>query len=124
VEDGNLILWRKGMTIYAIVWNNDKREWAADRLAWIKKQMSPDAFDAHEGRGGGILRFAYRLTENRKEGVVHALYGYAIGQSGHVQMAIYMDQESEIDSARKILQSVTEHASKASGGSNRTDRAK
>lgn len=124
VEDDNLIFWRHGMTVYAVVWGNDKNESASGRLSWMKQQMSSDAFDAQEARDGEILRFTYRLTENRKEGVVHALYGYAIGQSGHVQMAIYVDRESEIDSARKILQSVTEHARRASGESSRVDRTR
>jgi len=49
------------------------------------------------------------MMPRRRSQVHYALYGYAIGQSGHVQMAVYLDRESEIESARKIFLSVTEH---------------
>jgi hypothetical protein len=110
LEDGSLVFWRKGMTIYAVVWGNDMGEAAAERLSWIKQHMSPKAFEVRETQDGGILRLSYRLTEDREEGTVHALYGYAIGRSGHVQMAVYLDRESDLESARKIFLSVTEHA--------------
>jgi hypothetical protein len=109
VEDGNLILWRRGLTIYAVVWNNAKKESETARLSWIKQNVSPESFEVQELQDTKVLRFSYRLSENRKEGLVHALYGYAIGQSGHVQMAVYFDRDTSIDLARKIWLSVTEH---------------
>jgi hypothetical protein len=106
-KDGTLILYRPGLTVCSIVWANDKGQSASERLAWIKQQVSAEAFDPQQREEGGVLRFSYRLTEKRKEDTVHALYGYAIAQRGHVQMAIYCDRPSQIELAREILQSAT-----------------
>ena len=81
-EDGAVILYRPGTTVYTLVWNNDKDQTPSERLAWIKEHVSPDAFESQEVEDGGLVRFAYRLTENRDKGVVHALYGYAVGPRG------------------------------------------
>lgn len=109
VEEGSLIFWRPSLTIYAVVWNNDKKESAAERLSWIKENVSAEAFDAEELQDGGVVRFSYRLTEDRGQGTVHALYGYAIGHNGHVQFAAYFDRETDIEVARNIWLSITEH---------------
>jgi len=109
-EDGSLIFWRHGMTIYTVVWNNDRQETQASQLAWLKQRVSPEAFGVEEAADGKILRFAYRLREKRKEGLVQAFYGYAIAPQSYVQMAIYFDQESQLESARNIWQTLNVHA--------------
>jgi hypothetical protein len=106
IEDGNLLFWCEGLTVYAIVWDNNANESAADRLAWIQQRVSPEGFEREQSDDDGLLRFSYRLTEHRKEGVLHALYGYAIGPDGHVQMAVYCDREEELATARAIWRSV------------------
>lgn len=109
LEDDTLIFWRKGLTVHVLVWKNDAMESEAQRLSWIKKQTSPEGFEVQELQDGKLLRYAYRLTEKRNEGTVHALYGYAIGQTGYVQMAVYFDREPELDTARSIWRGITEH---------------
>lgn len=106
VEDGNLLFWREGLTVYAVVWDNDARESTAERLAWIRNRISPDGFETEQAQDGDVLRFAYRLTEHRQEGLVHALYGYTIGPEGHVQMAVYCEREEDVSEARAIWRSI------------------
>ena len=55
-----------------------------------------------------VTRFIYRLTEHREDGIVHALHAFAIGVHGHVQMAIYFDNETDLDLTRQISNSLTE----------------
>ena len=114
VEDGNLIFWRPGLTIYVVVWGNDSRQSPRERLARIWADRSPDAFDILEESSDGMLRDSYRLTEDRgTEPDVHALYGFVIGQDGHVQMAAYCDNEAELSIAKAIWRSfeeLTDHA--------------
>jgi hypothetical protein len=107
-EDDSLVLWRPGITIWTVVWNNDNAESQQERLNNIRKDVSPDAFDGAVVADGDVTRFTYRLTEHREEGVVHALYAFAIGVDGHVQMAIYFDNEADLDLARQISDSLTE----------------
>jgi hypothetical protein len=108
VEDGSLIFWRPGITAWTVVWGNDKGETQQERLEWLRGDSSPDAFDGEYATDGDITRYSYRLTERRDDGVVHALYGFAIGVDGHVQMAIYCDNESALETARAICRSLDE----------------
>lgn len=100
-EDGQLVLWRPGITIYVIAWNNDHDEPSEARLAQLKTEISPDAFEAEESQNGTTQQFSYRLIENG----VHALYGFAVDRDGHLQIAVYFDAESDIGVARAIFAS-------------------
>ena len=119
-EDGNLLFWRKGLTVCAVVWNNDAHESATERLAWIKRHVSPDGFEPEQFQDADVLRYAYRLTERRREGVVHALYGYAIEPAGLVQMAIYCGSEADLATARKIWRSVARQSETTKSADART----
>ena len=108
VEDGSLIFWRPGITVWTIVWGNDKGKSQQERLEWLRGDSSPDAFDGESTTDGDVTRYSYRLTEHRDEGVVHALHGFAIGVDGHVQMAVYVDDEGDLETARAIYRSLDE----------------
>ena len=102
IEDGSLVLWRVGITLYFNDWTNDQNESIETRLAFLKTSISPDTFDSREEQTGASRRFSYRLIENN----VNALYGFVIVTSGHLQVAIYFDNESDIDLARAMFASI------------------
>lgn len=106
VEDGSLILWRSGVTIYFNAWNNDHDESIDTRLTQLKADVSSDAFEFQEQETGGIQRFSYRLVEDG----VSALYGFVVADGGHLQVAVYFDDASEAELARSMFASVTENA--------------
>jgi hypothetical protein len=108
IEDGSLVLWRPGITVWTIIWNNDKRKTHQERLEWLSGDTSPNAFDAKFVIDGDVTQYSYRLTERREEGIVHALHVFAIGVDGHVQMSIYFDDEANLDAAREICRSLEE----------------
>lgn len=108
IEDGSLVFWRPGITAWTVVWNNDNGESQQGRLEWLRADTSPDAFDVQSLTHGEVIRYTYRLTERRAEELVHALYGFAIGVYSHVQMAIYFDNEADLETARAICRSLDE----------------
>jgi len=108
VEDGSLVFWRPGITAWTIAWNNDKRETQQERLEWLRRDASPDAFDVQTITDGDVTRYSYRLTERRDASVVHAFYCFAIGVAGHIQMAIYLDNEKDLETARQIWRNLDE----------------
>lgn len=116
IEDGDLVLWNPDLTLWIAVWNNDQGQSKEARLASIKKLMSADAFDLTSSTSAGILRFSYRLQEAEPEPAsanedaepVAAFYCFALGDSGQVEIAIYLDKEDDISQAQAILQSLTE----------------
>ena len=107
-EDDQLVFWRPGITAWTIVWGNDKGQTQQERLEWLRSDPSPSAFDFETETDGDVTRYAYRLTEHRDEGVVYALQAFAIGVDGHVQMAIYFDDENDLETARQIWRSLDE----------------
>jgi hypothetical protein len=113
IEDNSLVLWRPGITAWTVIWNNNNKQSQSERLEWLRSEISPDAFDAESFTDGDVTRFSYRLTERRDEEFVHALYGFAIGVNGHVQLVIYFDDEADLETARAIFRSVEEVPPKA-----------
>jgi hypothetical protein len=74
----------------------------------LRGDTSPDAFDDSVFTDGDLIRYSYRLTERRDERVVHALYGFAIGVDSHVQIAIYFDDEADLEMATASCRSLDE----------------
>ena len=113
VEEGSLVLWRPGVTIWLAVWGNDKNETQAQRLAWLKEEASPARFDVRESVGGGrtrvtrVTRFSYRLRDESDDGPVESLSAFVLSDNGHLQLSVYFDDVADAARAQKIVDSVT-----------------
>ncbi|MCY0964086.1 hypothetical protein [Parathalassolituus penaei] len=109
IEDGDLVIWRPGVTLWIAAWGNDKNENADVRLKATRDDISPKAFDIQTSKTDHILRLTYRLREGNEQGAVPAYYCFAFGDTGHVQMAIYLDHERDVKSAQTICGSLSEN---------------
>jgi hypothetical protein len=107
-EEGSLVLWRPRFTMWITVWGNDGNESRQERLSSIKSEVSPQAFDVIEEEKEGILWLAYRLDESAEDKRSPAFYSFAVGASGHVQLAIYFDDEHLVEMAGKIWRGLRE----------------
>lgn len=105
-EDESLVIWHSGFTMWIIAWGNDGLEAKETRLAQLRARVSDQAFDLDQSEDEGVLVFSYRLRETIDDNRAPALYGFAIGESGHVQIVIYFDQESDLGKAKAILKSL------------------
>jgi hypothetical protein len=113
-EEKSLVLWRRGITAWIIVWNNDFGESPEERLERRAAGRSRGAFDEIRERGDdGVLRYAYRLAEESDDNRVAAFYSFAVGLSGHVQMAVYFDSESDLPIAEGLWRSLRERLDRA-----------
>lgn len=108
VEDGQLVLWRPGLTIWMTAWNNDRRESQRKRLAGFKKSVSPERFAERESQARKLTRYSYRLRDENESGPVESLYGFVIGDDGHLQMAVYFDDPNDEAEARQLFDGVAE----------------
>jgi hypothetical protein len=82
VEDGDLVLWRPGLTIWVAAWDNDHNEPKSERLAKAKCDCSPDRFAEREAVQGGITRFSYRLRDEDDDEPVESLNSLAFADDG------------------------------------------
>jgi hypothetical protein len=108
VEDGDLVLWRPGFTVWLTAWNNDHGASQAERLAGIKKSVSPERFAEQESDANKSTRYSYLLRDKNEVGPVDSLYGFVISDDGHLQMAIYFDNPADEAAARQLVESVAE----------------
>ncbi len=68
-----------------------------------------DGFNEIREEEDGLLRCAYRLREDAGDERVAALGAFAIGATGHVQMAVYFDTEQTLPLAEELWRSLQEH---------------
>ena len=61
IEDGPLVLWRPGFTVWADAYGNDHSRSSEERLDEIRGDSSSDAYDEITETDGNVLRYSYRL---------------------------------------------------------------
>jgi hypothetical protein len=107
-EDQDLVLWRPGFTMWINIWGASG-ETPQARCTRVRETADPNAFDAKVVDHRETLWLSYRLNEPDEErGTRFALYGFAFGVSGDVNIAFYFDDESDLEIARTIWLSVNE----------------
>jgi hypothetical protein len=108
VEDGSLVLWRPGLTIWLTAWNNDHGKSQSERLEWIKESAAPTRFQERETVEARVTRFSYRLCDENEDGAVESVYGYIINDDGHLQMTVYFDDPADEVKAHQLVESIAE----------------
>jgi hypothetical protein len=103
IEDGSLVLWRSGVTLWINAFDNPDDIPQATRLASMKKVMSSAAMDVREERTGPLTRLTYRLRDDKTDSLTTCVFSDA----GQIQMAIYFDHEGDAAEAVQIAASVT-----------------
>lgn len=106
VEDGSLVLWRPGLTVWMVAWNNDHDESRAERLAWIKEPASPIRFAEQESCAGDVTRFCSRMSTENEDGPVEALHAFVINDEGQLQLAVYFDDPAAEVKTRQLVDNV------------------
>ncbi|MCC9605572.1 DUF2185 domain-containing protein [Blastopirellula sp. JC732] len=110
-EDGQMVLWRPGVTIYASVWGiPEDYDSSFELLRDLTRDRDPDAFDYQELKEGKLLRIAYRLVEDHDGVDVHALYCFVADADGYVHLSIYFDAPEDVDLAKSIWQGIASSA--------------
>jgi hypothetical protein len=105
VEEGDTIFWRVGMTVFVSRFENHNNDTLENRLVWLRDAMSDQAFDVEVIREDRSCRLAYRLHEQRRASVLHAIYAFQLIETGHLQMAIYTDDSRDLGKASDITKS-------------------
>ena len=106
MEGQHLVLWRPGFTVWLSLLKNCYGESIQERLQRLQSDTSPDAFGVSVRADDTPARYSYRLNEDRQEGVVYALYGFALKEDGHLQIAIEVDREADLEDAESLFNSL------------------
>lgn len=111
VEDGALVLWSDSITAWVGIWGLDEPRTIADRLQALDAGIPPGATERVVEEDGELLRASWRVDEGADDGRRPALYGYVLGESGHVQLAIYFSDEAALEQALLFWRNVWEEIS-------------
>jgi hypothetical protein len=106
-EEGSLVIWRPGFTMWRTAWDNDRGESRAERLRRIKEIVSPHRFAERESTDGTLTRFSYRLRDENDDGPVESVYGYVLADDGELHLSVYFDDPTHEAEARRIVDGVT-----------------
>ena len=106
-EDGSLVIWRPGFTIWVESYANDNGRPSDARLEELRADSSPERYDEMTETDDDILRYSYRLREKDDDNRDAAFYCFALSEAGHIMMAIYFDDTDDITDAMKIWRSIT-----------------
>ncbi len=105
-EDGAMVLWRSGFTMWVTVWGNDHGQSVAARQKHFAELASPDKFEEREDKDAKRLYYSYRLDEKAEDQRAPALYAFVFAKEGHLQLSFYFDDEKDAEIAYKVLRSV------------------
>jgi hypothetical protein len=108
IEEGSLVIWRPGITLWIAVWDNPQDTTPQELLAELRDDIGPGAYDIVSESSRGIERLRYRLEETSGDKRVAAFYSFAVGESGHVQMSVYFDDERTVAVADQLWRSLRE----------------
>ena len=106
VEDGSLVLWRPGFTVWINVWGNDNNESIKARLKWITADSSPNAYEIKSQSLDFGHRYTYRLNETENDNVTYTYNGFVLGLDSHVQATVYFDSEGDLKEAKSVVESI------------------
>jgi hypothetical protein len=106
VKEGDLVLWRPGLTLWVAAWNNGHGRSRAERLASIKEGAAPERFADFEIDDDHVTRLSYRLHDTNDDGPVESVYGDIITDDGHLQLGVYFDDPADESLARQLIGSV------------------
>lgn len=107
VEDGSLVLWRPGFTIWVDVYGNDNQQSIDKRLNDLIADSSPKRYSNITEKSEQVSRYSYRLNENSDDDRTDAFYCFAVSQSGHMMMAIYFDDPNDIIRAEEVWRNIS-----------------
>lgn len=103
IDEGSLVLWRPGFTIWLDAMNNHHRLTLQHRKEHFRETADAQRYEEYEIAEDNRLYYSYRLAEPSEDKRAPALYGFAFGQEGHLQIAFYFDAEEDAAIAHSIL---------------------
>lgn len=110
IEDGDLVIWRPGFTLWLAAWDNDARKSVPEQLRTLKEEITENAHDVLEEEDPGVLRLRFRLNEEADDDRAASYYCFAVSDAGHLQIAMYFDDEAATETADGIWRSISRGA--------------
>ena len=107
IEDGDLVFWRPGTTLFLGLYGDARRLTPMERLEDWLELIDPNAYDLTRTERDGIAILSYRLAENSDDGRLPASYNRCFSTTGQLQISGYADETQGINLIAQVVASVT-----------------
>ena len=104
IEDGSLVLWRAGLTLWIGVYSGTGS--IEERAGELRAAMSPAACDVRTDDRAGLVQISYRLREDTTDAGTPSMNAFVVGTNEYVHLGVYLDRESDVAAARDVIASV------------------
>lgn len=91
VEDGSLVFWQPGKTVWINCWGDGNRPTKLEAIQAIRQEAAPNRRQILDGEDGEMFRFVYALTETEGGTTRYAAYSFTLVEDEYLQMAVYFD---------------------------------
>ena len=108
VEDGDLVLWRPGLTFWIAIWNSNE-ESQDERVSQILETANPARTDQQLTRDGALTWLTYELIESdpeRNQDVYGSISGHVLSRTESVQISAYFDTPEARSLGYQVIHSV------------------
>ncbi len=109
IEDGDMVIWRPGLTFYLAAWDNDDRQTPQACRDGILREAGADRRNERQTERDDLLVLTYEQEERdarRSPSVWTALSSYTIAPIGHLQLSAYCDTDADLAVAYAVVGSV------------------
>jgi len=108
IEDGSMVIWRPGVTVWLIAWGNDDNKSIQERINNTKIDISNKAYNYLEKIDNNVGKIRYFLKEVENSNSQIGLNGLLFNKNGHLQVSIYYDKSSDESLVKKLFDSIKE----------------
>ena len=91
IEDGSIVFWKPGRTIWINCWGDGVSPTKAEALAGILEDADPHRRQIADEDDNEVYRFIYSLVEEDGSAIRYAVYLFAIVDGEYLQIGVYVD---------------------------------
>jgi hypothetical protein len=107
VETLEMVYRKPGFTCRMTVKGNPNKYSVVEQYHGIFNAKSPEVFDVKSEYKKDVIALSYRLHEQFNDTGVATYYGFVFSEAGYFKLVFYFDDESDVQLARTIHNSVT-----------------
>ena len=106
IEDGSMVIWRPGVTIWLVAWENNDNKSIKERIKNTKKDISNRAYDYLEKIDGNLGTVQYFLKEEENGNIQIGLNGIIFNEGGQLQVSIYYDKSADEKLVKELFNGI------------------
>jgi hypothetical protein len=106
-QDGSLVLWTKGRTIFLAERRAAPRSTISSIRNHLVSQTDAEALCIYDYPEGALRRYAYSVRERTPTTQHLGIYTYTIASGAYLELVFYLENEDDLEWALKIWQEAT-----------------